>query len=90
MLPFFPSFCPSVLLSQSPEFSPGWLQKNQILPKNQLDMLAIFTLGYVASATGFYFLLSRSAKPIPFPNWIWTEHRDAEVIELGSSIEKAA
>lgn len=36
-------------------------------------MWAIFGLGYVISAGGFFFAFTKSAKPTPFPKWIWEQ-----------------
>jgi len=53
-------------------------------------MLAIFAFGYVASAAGFYFLVARSAKPIPFPVWVWQQQAEVEAADRLGRSERAA
>lgn len=40
---------------------------------NQIEMLPLFGLGYLVSAAAFYWLVARTARPTPFPLWVWEQ-----------------
>ncbi|HEY3780091.1 MAG TPA: hypothetical protein VGL56_03330 [Fimbriimonadaceae bacterium] len=51
-------------------------------------MFAVFAICYIGAAAGAYYFTAKRAKSIPFPYWVWEQHKPE--LELHETIEKAA